>query len=157
MVRLQARLFPAASVAMYWTSVSPTGNREPGVWRLVTLRRPPKRQTYTRNKVITHLPFSFKWKLYSSHTADGSLGLFPFFRARLGLLVQRAYVKQKYAEMRRMSHLEADKKKKKTWDGREEICSVKGGNLTSGGRESECVCVYAPAEVSERREGGGLL
>lgn len=36
-----------------------------------------------------------KRKLYSSHTADGSLGLFSFFQARLNcLLVQRAHVKQ---------------------------------------------------------------
>lgn len=41
MVRLQVRLFPAASVAVYWTRVSPTGNTEPGVWLLVTARRPP--------------------------------------------------------------------------------------------------------------------
>lgn len=43
MVRLQVRLFPAASVAVYWTSVSPTGNREPRLWLLVSVRRPPKR------------------------------------------------------------------------------------------------------------------
>lgn len=44
MVRLQVRLFPAASVAVYWTSVSPTGNREPGLWVLVNVRRPPKKE-----------------------------------------------------------------------------------------------------------------
>lgn len=44
-VRLHVRLFPAASVAVYCTTVSPTGNREPGLWRLVTVRRPPERQT----------------------------------------------------------------------------------------------------------------
>lgn len=43
MVRLQVRLFPAASVAVYWTSVSPTGNQEPKLWLLVSVRRPPKR------------------------------------------------------------------------------------------------------------------
>lgn len=44
MVRLQVRLFPAASVAVYWTSVSPTGKREPGLWLLVSVRRPPERE-----------------------------------------------------------------------------------------------------------------
>ena len=49
-VRLQVRLFPAASVAVYWTRVSPTGNTEPGVWLLVSVRRPPERDTHYRRE-----------------------------------------------------------------------------------------------------------
>lgn len=51
-VRLQVRLFPAASVAVYWTSVSPTGNPSPGLWLLVSVRRPPKKamDIYLLNK-----------------------------------------------------------------------------------------------------------
>lgn len=50
-VRLQVRLFAAASVAVYWTSVSPTGNREPGLWVLATVRRPPKKEM----NILTHI------------------------------------------------------------------------------------------------------
>ncbi len=50
-VRLQVRLFPAASVAVYWTRVSPTGNREPGLWLLDTVRRPPERDKHYKRHI----------------------------------------------------------------------------------------------------------
>lgn len=72
-VRLHVRLFPAASVAVYCTTVSPTGNREPGLWRLVTVRRPPERQT---ERWLFHFCWPFLvillWKSIIIWTVQGS-------------------------------------------------------------------------------------
>lgn len=46
------RLFPAASVDVYWTRVSPTGNFDPGLWLLVTVRRPPETDTHIKKILV---------------------------------------------------------------------------------------------------------
>lgn len=103
MVRLQVRVFPAASAAVYWTRVSPAGNREPGLWLLVTVRRPPEREEHStdnRKSVsalvspaqvgILKAVFVTLCKVqslfcshvsYSGCTAEGSLGLTPCSRS----------------------------------------------------------------------------
>lgn len=94
------RLFPAASVAVYWTSVSPTGNQEPGLWLLVNVRRPPKKGMYIYTTVLLVLQSHCRWQSWP----------FPIFHHDSFVRAKRL-CSRKYAEMRTMSHLVAGKKR----------------------------------------------